>query len=180
MNSMAFVTVVMVIFVALHAQTSAEESILTFDVNGITHYETRRVEGSIVTLTDVVDGFIVVLDYERDILMLKNLTSQTCFFSRLQNIPITKDDDVPILVHEVVEDSVVVKGDQNDFVLQLKQVSKIPFGYILLTNDVTVAGKCSSQPSYWLKANSVSRKRRGDCDTEKVIIGILIGVALFG
>ncbi|KAJ8039348.1 hypothetical protein HOLleu_17031 [Holothuria leucospilota] len=180
MNSMAFVTVVMVIFAAVHAQTSATESILTFDVNGISRHETRRVEGSIVTLTDVVDGFIVVLDYERDILMLKNLTSQTCFFSRLENIPITKDDEIPIFVHEIMEDSVVVKGDQNELVLQLRQVSQIPFGYILLTNDVTVAGKCSSQPSYWLEANKVSRKRRGDCGCEKVVIGILIGAILFG
>ncbi|KAJ8036189.1 hypothetical protein HOLleu_20088 [Holothuria leucospilota] len=146
------------------SQPPVEELTFTFDLNGISHTEIRQVEGSIVTLTDAIDEFLVVLDYERNMFMLKNLTSQTCSFSRLDNVPVTKDEKVPIFVQEVTETSLQENGDQEADVVLLEKVGEIPVGYVRLTNDVTVAEKCSSQPSYWLKTKDISRQRR--CDNE--------------
>ncbi|KAJ8039345.1 hypothetical protein HOLleu_17027 [Holothuria leucospilota] len=165
MNVLTFVAFLVGIFSTCYSappQPPVKESTFTFALNGISHTETMKVEGSLVTLTDAIDGFLVVLDYERNIFMLKNLTSQTCLFSRLDNIPVTKDSELPIFVQGVTETSFQQFQFQEADGVLLEKVGEIPVGYVRLTNDLTVAEKCSSQPSYWLKIKDTSRQRRGD------------------
>ncbi|KAJ8039342.1 hypothetical protein HOLleu_17023 [Holothuria leucospilota] len=167
MTMLTFVAFLVGIFSTCYSAPSTppvKESTFTFALNGISHTETIKVEGSLVTLTDAIDGFLVVLDYERNIFMLKNLTSQTCSFSRLENIPVTRDSELPIFVQEVTETSLQENGGQEADVVLLEKVGEIPAGYVRLTNDLIVAEKCFSQPSYWLKIKDISRQRRGDCD----------------
>ncbi|KAJ8039346.1 hypothetical protein HOLleu_17028 [Holothuria leucospilota] len=116
MNVLTFVAFLVGIFSTCHSappQPPVKESTFTFALNGISHTETMKIEGSLVTLTDTIDGFLVVLDYERNIFMLKNLTSQTCSFSRLDNIPVTKDSELPIFVQEVTATSLQVGFTSN-------------------------------------------------------------------
>lgn len=150
----------------------------TFALNGISHTETIKDEGGLVTLTDAIDGFLVVLDYERNIFMLKNLTSQTCSFSRLDNIPVKKDLEIPIFVQEVTGTSLQENGGQEADVVLLEKVGEIPVDYVRLTNDLTVAEKCSSQPSYWLKIKDISRQRR-ECDVDCIFAVILTAEQIY-
>lgn len=182
MNWILFVAVTAWTVFTARAQILTLESNLTFNMDGINHHETRKVEGDTVTLTDEVDGFIVTLDYDRGIFMIKNVTSQTCFFSQLENIPVTKDQEIPIFVQEVTENSVLEHRGQNADVLQFKPVAKLPFSYVLLTNEKKVSQKCISQSSYWLETKSISRQRRDDCDTlctvGLVVVAVVIGISI--
>lgn len=154
---------------------SVKESALTFDVGGKTHHESRRLEDDVVTFTDAEDGFLTVLDYKRGIFMVKNTTTQTCYFSTLENIPYNRDEEKPIFVKEVKEYSELESelGENADVVL-FTPAGTLPKSYVRVTNDARVVGRCSSQPSYWLETKSISRKRRAKCEVicGAVILGI--------
>ncbi|KAJ8039109.1 hypothetical protein HOLleu_16728 [Holothuria leucospilota] len=129
---------------------------LTFEVDGVTHFETRTVSDNIVTLTDTQDQFIVTLDYGRDIALINNLRTWACYFSDLENFPINEDDHVPVLV---VEEKNGVH--QNGLEIFLTPVGRIPYNYVHLTNDAKVAEQCVSKPSFWLEKKDEGRKLRG-------------------
>lgn len=92
---------------------------LTFELAGVTHDETVEFDGNLVVIKDVADGFIVVLDYDRDLLTIKNTTAtEVCYFGTLSNTPfrrgytgavfVTENDDQAY--HEAGTVISVVKG----------------------------------------------------------------------
>lgn len=131
---------------------------LSFELNGVEHHETRKVEGRVVTLTDAMDGFIVILDFQRKILMVKNETSQMCFFSRLEEIHVWKNLKIPFMVETTTNGSADVDTDgQKTEVYIFAPAGEIPNSYMMLTNDVAVTKECSSCPSFWLEKKSVDK-----------------------
>ncbi|KAJ8039181.1 hypothetical protein HOLleu_16818 [Holothuria leucospilota] len=131
-----------------------DEEPLAFEFDGIQHFETRTVSEDIVILTDVQDEFVLTLDYGRNIFLINNLKTNACYFSRLENVPINKDDHVPVLV--------VGEDRQNEADVVFTPSGTIPYNYVHLTNDITVAEQCISKPSYWLEMEDGGRQRRSD------------------
>ncbi|KAJ8039097.1 hypothetical protein HOLleu_16715 [Holothuria leucospilota] len=162
---------------------SSQKENLLFDVDGNQHNESRKVEANIVFLTDVMDGFLVILDYDRDILMIKNTTSETCYFSRLDCVPIASNESIPVMVQEVISGIESVNVEQDMDVVMFSVGEKIPSGYIVLTNDVSVATVCSSQPSYWLEKVGATRNRRSCnwiCRLRLLYLRIFISIVIPG
>lgn len=57
------------------------------------------------------------------------------------------------------------------------QAAEIPYEYILLTNDMSVAQQCADGPAYWLNLKKHTRNRR-EITISTVIFGIQIEITI--
>ncbi|PIK36068.1 hypothetical protein BSL78_27105 [Apostichopus japonicus] len=55
--------------------------------NGVQHHEDMTADGDVLTIKSIGDGFVAIFDHGREFVMIKNRTSSTCYFTRLQEIP---------------------------------------------------------------------------------------------
>ncbi|KAJ8040540.1 hypothetical protein HOLleu_14861 [Holothuria leucospilota] len=139
---------------------------VSFDVNGEDHYETMSAEGQMLTVQNYEDGYTAIFDYSRNILMIKNLTSNVCFFTRLEGMPDMGINDMdnarPFFFQQVSPGYEDPGSDPNEETMILVQSAVIPPGYVTLTNDVIVSSQCTEQPSYWLEPKDGTMVRRGE------------------
>ncbi|KAJ8021974.1 hypothetical protein HOLleu_39327 [Holothuria leucospilota] len=137
---------------------------VSFDMNGEDHYETMSAEGQMLTVQNYEDGFTAIFDYSRNILMIRNLNSNVCFFSRLEGIPDMGVNDMdnarPFFFQQVLPGYEDPSSDPNVEVMVLVQSVVIPPGYVVLTNNVIVSSQCTDQPSYWLEPKDGTMVRR--------------------
>ncbi|KAJ8039333.1 hypothetical protein HOLleu_17012 [Holothuria leucospilota] len=170
-------------FIALIAACGASalpvQETMTFEWNGIEHRESRQVEGDIVTLRDEEGGFAVILDYERDIMMIKNVTSKTCFFSSLGNVPVPKDTKVPFMVETITNETTETGiEERSSDPIVFSVVGKIPPSYIMLTNDESVVMECVSGTSMSIEAKSTNKRSvSGVIGAVTAIISLFVTIA---
>lgn len=147
--------------------------------DGVEHYETITSQGDVMNIYDEADGFAATFDYTKNILMVKNLTSKRCFFSRLSYIPNMRVDDMdnlrPFYCQEYQNGTEVSIPDPNMELTTFVQADVIPYEYILLTNDMSVAQQCADGLSYWLNVKGHARNRRA-ITLSTVIFGIQIEI----
>ncbi|PIK39949.1 hypothetical protein BSL78_23204 [Apostichopus japonicus] len=74
--------------------------------DGVSRNEKMTAEGNILTIENVNDGYTVTIDYEKNIMMIKNLSTSACYFTSLDTIPVdmdldNKDKMSPVFFQEV-------------------------------------------------------------------------------
>ncbi|KAJ8031886.1 hypothetical protein HOLleu_25238 [Holothuria leucospilota] len=143
---------------------------LTFELDGVTHDETVETDGNLVVLKDVADGFIVVLDYDRDLLTIKNDTDPAfCYFGTISDTPFRRNRTGAVFVTE-----------NDDQVLYEDRVALFTFeGRLIASDNQTVSAKvnelCYGLLSYQLipirdtHARSARGARGGDGTTVIII-----------
>ncbi|KAJ8029016.1 hypothetical protein HOLleu_28299 [Holothuria leucospilota] len=131
---------------------------LRYKLDGAMHDETAEVRKTVVTLTDNYEGFVVMLDYHRNLLTIKNTTDQTCFFSRLDKDRFNEKDVSPVFVTEVPNSFVIGKTEPDVEIIVLSAKERIPTDFAVLTSDVTVAEQCTGLTSYWLVEESTGQR----------------------
>ncbi|KAJ8038457.1 hypothetical protein HOLleu_15888 [Holothuria leucospilota] len=155
----------------------SKEATVEFSYKEESHTEIVKVEGhgQVVTVTDVKDGFIVTLDYKRGIAVVKNTSSSQCFFTRLENFPEFQTEDMdnlrPILVEEVNE---MPQTPHTEETVNLRRSDIIPWDYVQVTSDPSIAGQCIDATSYWLQVSPTHSVQRRDEGCGCVIIIIII------
>ncbi|KAJ8029015.1 hypothetical protein HOLleu_28298 [Holothuria leucospilota] len=123
-----------------------------FDIGGFSHDETVDFSGDVVTYTDAGDGFIVTLDYHRDLLIIKNTTSQTCFFSALVESHFPQDDVQPVFVIQTAQNNNEGPSEPDLDVVVLKPKNEVPAHYDTLIRAVIADVKCDNLPIYWMES----------------------------
>ncbi|KAJ8021975.1 hypothetical protein HOLleu_39330 [Holothuria leucospilota] len=153
---------------------------VSFDMNGEDHYETMSAEGQMLTVQNYEDGFTAFFDYSRNIFMIKNLTSNVCFFTRLEGMPDMGVNDMdnarPFFFQQVSPGYEDPGSDPNVETMILVQSAVIPPGYVMLTNDVIVSSQCTEQPSYWLEPKDGAMVRRGEIDVRVRILQVQVEI----
>ncbi|KAJ8021976.1 hypothetical protein HOLleu_39331 [Holothuria leucospilota] len=156
---------------------------VSFDMNGEDHYETMSAEGQVLSVQNYDDGFTGIFDYSRNILMIKNLTSNVCFFTRLEGMPDMGINDMdnarPFFFQQVSPGYEDPGSDPNVETMILSQSAVIPPGYVMLTNDVIVSSQCTEQPSYWLEPKDGTMVRRQDSEVHIRAIVFCIHIEIY-
>lgn len=144
-----------------------KDAVVTFDVDGTTHEEHVSVknDGQLVTIDDRDDGFLVILDYKEGIAVMKNTSSNECYFLRIENFPDYQTDDMdnlsPVVMENKEKDSEENTGDKPLQSLVKKGV--IPTGFMEVTSDTSIGDQCSESTSYWLEeATETSVQKRSN------------------
>lgn len=143
---------------------------LEFVLDGVTHNETVETVGNLVVLEDVADDFIVFLDYDRDLLTIKNTTApEVCYFGTLSNTPFTRDHIGAVFVTE----------NDGQAYYEAGTVLSVVKGGPICFKDVKVAAKvnelCCGVPSFEMiltegtHARSARGARGGDGTTVIII-----------
>lgn len=114
----------------------------------------------IYTTEDTYGGFMVLFDYSQDLLIIKNTTTQTCFFSPLEKYDLVIDH----------AELTLGKGDsQNNFLVTAKadvaktvllSMENASIRLENLNSDVKVANQCVGRPSYWMVQYGGGKERR--------------------
>ncbi|KAJ8029014.1 hypothetical protein HOLleu_28296 [Holothuria leucospilota] len=121
------------------------------------------IDGAVNNATDNTeyqyDGHVVLVDYSQDLLIIKNTTTQTCFYSPLLRYDFLKDDnelvwgkgalqnDFPVTAPEDVAKNVFLSWKDASIRLEI------------LSEDIKVAEQCIGLPSY-LMIQDGGRERR--------------------
>ncbi|KAJ8019004.1 hypothetical protein HOLleu_42672 [Holothuria leucospilota] len=132
-----------------------KDAVVTFDVDGKSHEERVSVknDGQLVTIDDRDDGFSVILDYKEGVAVMKNTSSNECYFLRIENFPDYQTDDMdnlsPVVVENKEQDSAENPVDKP--LHSLVKTGVIPTGFMEVTSDTSIGDQCSDSTSYWLE-----------------------------
>ncbi|XP_071849103.1 uncharacterized protein [Apostichopus japonicus] len=133
--------------------------------DGVQHHEVMTAKGDVLTIKSIGDGFVAIFDHGREIVMIKNQTSSTCYFTRLQEIPDMGMEDMdnvhPFYFQEIQPGSDLVPVDETVDLIDFSQSDLIPADYIKLTNSPAVSSQCSNGDSYWLTPQESGLAKRG-------------------
>ncbi|KAJ8020178.1 hypothetical protein HOLleu_39700 [Holothuria leucospilota] len=111
-------------------------------------------DSKIVVVDDFADNFKVILDYKRNLAVFKNLTSSTCYFTNLEDVPIHNPFDEedypttsPFIFMPLSDDSQQVNASK---IMTMQNLLELPRDYVTKTNSEEVSGMCSSSKSFWI------------------------------
>ncbi|XP_071848521.1 uncharacterized protein [Apostichopus japonicus] len=141
--------------------------------DGVPRNEKVTLEGNILTVENVNDGYTITIDYEKNMMMIKNLTTSACYFISLDNIPVDMDLDnedqmLPMFFHEVYDPSDKLLTHTNTTIVM------IPAGDIMTTNTDQCIDSIRIEPKNSQRTRKVRRDSRDQEEEETEDCGTCI------
>lgn len=144
---------------------------ISFEMSdGVPRNEKMMAEGNTLTIENRHDGYTVVFDFDRNLALFKNRTTLSCFFTRLDDLPVDMNKDnltanLPVYFSDASTpfDKLL---NQSIATMSSSQFEAIPTGYLELTSTE----ECASGSSFWIEPMGAQRTRSKRSDEEVYII----------
>ncbi|XP_071848451.1 uncharacterized protein [Apostichopus japonicus] len=125
--------------------------------DGVPRNEKMMVQGNTLIIQNVNDGYTATFDYDKNIVMMKNLTTNSCYFTPLDSIPENMnvenlDNILPFFFRETNLTTDKLLNHSNARILAT-EIEPIPAGYVKLTNT----DQCID--SFWIEPMNTEATR---------------------
>ncbi|XP_071848533.1 uncharacterized protein [Apostichopus japonicus] len=123
--------------------------------DGVPRNEKMMVEGNILIIENLNDGYTATFDHDKNIIMIKDLKNNNCYFTPLEDYPgdmtvDNLDNILPFFFREADSSSDKVLNHSNAR-MYAEQLQPIPAGFLKLINT---ADQCIDSLSFWVEPMS--------------------------
>ncbi|XP_071849068.1 uncharacterized protein [Apostichopus japonicus] len=120
--------------------------------DGVPRNEKMMVEGNILIIENLNDGYTATFDHDKNIIMIKDLKNNNCYFTPLEDYPgdmsvDNLDNILPFFFREADSSSDKVLNHSNAR-MYAEQLEPIPAGFLKLIN---AADQCIDSLSFWIE-----------------------------